>query len=226
MAITVTHKIENDETSPAMFGEYEHLDYSSQVTFPELVFQSFTGKIPTAEQTTLFNVILNLCFDHGPHSPSGAATVAAATEGEDMGDAVAAGIAKINDSHGGAGEPLMEILYKVKREGGSVKDVVDEYVKEGKRMPGFGHRVYKDVDPRAQLLLNIARQQNVGVEFVDMLEELHQELNAQLGKNLPVNIDGAIAATMCGLGLEPKLGKAVFIVARTPGLIAHFLNNS
>jgi citrate synthase len=226
MAITVTHKIENDETSPAMFAGHEHLEYSNKVTFPELVFESFSGKAPTPEQTKIFNLILNLCFDHGQNAPSAMATIAATNAVKGMGEAVGEGISQINDRHGGAGEPLMEILYKVKNNEIALKDVVADYLKEGKRMPGFGHRVYKDLDPRAQLILKTVRENNVGVEFVDILEQLHNELNTQSGKSLPINIDGAIAASLCSLGLEPKLGKAVFIVARSAGLCAHFLNNS
>ncbi|KKW27873.1 MAG: Citrate synthase [Candidatus Kaiserbacteria bacterium GW2011_GWB1_52_6] len=225
MAITVTHKKEGDETSPAMFGEHELLEYSNKVNFPELVFESLTGTAPIPAQAKIFSLILNLCFDHGPGSPSATATIAATKEGKSMGEAVGAGIAEINDRHGGAGEPLMKILYDVHAGKADIKGIVEHYAQEGKRMPGFGHRVYKDVDPRAQMLLNVARENNVGAGFIDELEKLHHELNAQLGKNLPINIDGAIAATLCSLGIYPEVGKAVFIIARAAGLCAHFLNS-
>src|SRR5258708_3787594 len=216
MAITITHKDEADETSEAMFGEHDHLEYSNQVTFPALVFESLTGKAPTEQELKLFNLILNLSFDHGPNSPSATATIAATKEGKPMGQAVGAGVAELNEKHGGAGEPLMVELYRIKNGELSSKEVVGEYLSQGKRMPGFGHRVYKDKDPRAQLILETAEKEGVGLEFMEILGQLHQELNSQSGKILPVNVDGAIAAVLCGLGLEPKLGIPVLIVAETP----------
>src|SRR5581483_12361494 len=114
MAITVTHQNENDETTPAMFGEQEHLKYAAKVTFPELVFESLSGQKPDQKQLKLFNLILNLCFDHGPNSPSGAATIEATKNGQPMGQAVAAGIAQINERHGGAIEPGMRFFNSVR----------------------------------------------------------------------------------------------------------------
>ncbi|MDP3646362.1 MAG: citrate/2-methylcitrate synthase, partial [bacterium] len=201
MAITVTHADENNEASPSMFGEHQLLEYSNKMDFSELVFDSLTGTVPTEAQAKIFNLILNLCFDHGPNSPSASTTIGAAKEGKSMGEAVGEGISKIGDSHGGAAEPLMKILYALSRGESDVQSVVDKYKREGKRMPGFGHRVYKDTDPRAQMLLKLAREHAIGVDFIDLLETLHSELNAKLGKNLPINIDGAIAATLCGLGI-------------------------
>ena len=56
-------------------------------------------------------------------------------------------------------------------------------------------------------------------------KELENELKKQSGKNLPVNVDGAIAAVFCAFGWEPRLAKALFITARVPGLCGQFLNN-
>jgi len=53
-----------------------------------------------------------------------------------------------------------------------------------------------------------------------------KELEAQKGKKLPLNIDGAIAVALCSFGWDSKLGKAVFLIARTPGLCGQYLTNS
>ena len=119
----------------------------------------------------------------------------------------------------------MELMYRINK-GGTVEDVVKEVLDEGKRLPGMGHRVYKDLDPRAQLIMKTAVDNGIGEEYVKIVNSLRDELEKQSGKSLPVNIDGAIAAVFCGMGLEPKDGIAVFIIARAPGLCAHFINNS
>jgi citrate synthase len=196
------------------------LNRAGDLKFSDLIFETLSEKTPTDQESKLFELILNLSIDHGPDAPSAMKVIGEAKNGETISEAVSEGIEQINDSHGGAAEPLMEILLSVKREAKSVKDLVEEYLKEGKRLPGFGHRLYKDEDPRAQMVLSL-----VDSEFKAVALEIETELEKQKGMKLPINIDGAIAVVLCSWGWDPKLGKAVFIVARTPGLCAHYLNN-
>lgn len=224
MAKTITH-IDNDETKPALFGEKDLLETAQKTTFTEMIFEMLTEREPSEAEVKLLNLILDLSSDHGPNAPSAVATIAATKEGKTMGESVGLGMAQIGDRHGGAGGPLMEIMYRVKK-GETVEDIVKEVLAEGKRLPGMGHRVYKDKDPRAQLIMNTAVENGVGEEYVKIVNGLRDELEKQSGKSLPVNIDGAIAAVFCGFGLKPELGIAIFIIARAPGLCAHFINNS
>lgn len=225
MAKTITH-IDDDETKPALFGEADLLETAKTHNFTQMIFEMLTERKPTASEVKLLDLILNLSIDHGPNSPSAVATIAATKAGKTMGESIGEGMAQIGDRHGGAGGPLMEILYSVQSQESSIQEIVENLLKEGKRLPGIGHRVYKDLDPRAQLIMNTAVENGVGEEFVKIVNELRDELERQSGKSLPVNIDGAIAAVFCGFGLDPKLGIAVFIIARAPGLSAHFINNS
>ncbi len=225
MAITITH-LEDDETKPALFAGRDHLEMAQSSSFTQMIFEMLTERKPNEAEVKLLNLILNLSADHGPNAPSAVATISATKEDKTMGESVGLGMAQIGDRHGGAGGPLMEILYRVQGKGYRVQELVEEYLKEEKRIPGMGHRVYKDMDPRAQLIMNTAVENGVGEEFVKMVNEIRDELEKQSGKSLPVNIDGAIAAVFCGFGLKPELGIAVFIIARAPGLCAHFINNS
>lgn len=224
MPITVTH-IDDDETKPALFGEKDLLETAENISFTEMVFEMLTERKPSEAEVKLLNLILNLSADHGPNAPSAVATIEAANNGKTMGESVGYGMAQIGDRHGGAGGPLMEILYRAEK-GEAIKDIVAEKLSEGKRIPGMGHRVYKDLDPRARLIMKTAIDNGVGEEYVKMVNQVRDELEAQSGKSLPVNIDGAIAAVFCGMGLKPEHGIAIFIVARAPGLCAHFINNS
>ncbi len=224
MAKTITH-IDNDETKPALFGEADLLEYAGKHTFSEMIFEMLTARKATPCEAKLLDLILNLSIDHGPNSPSAVATIAAAKAGKTMGESVGAGMAQIGDRHGGAGGPLMEIIYRIKSQESSVKEVIAEKLEAGEKLPGLGHRVYKDLDPRAQLIMKTAVEEGVGVEYVEIVNELRDEMERQSGKSLPVNIDGAIAAVFCGFGLAPELGIAIFIIARSPGLCAHFINS-
>lgn len=222
MAITITH-VDNDETKPALLGEQDLLELAQKITFTEMVFEILTERKPSASEVKLLNLILDLSADHGPNAPSAVATIAATKEGKTMGESVGLGMAQIGDRHGGAGGPLMELMYRINK-GETVENIVKEVLENGKRLPGMGHRVYKDLDPRAQLIMDLAIENGVGEEYVKIVNELRDELEKQSGKSLPVNIDGAIAAVFCGMGLKPEHGIAIFIVARAPGLCAHFIN--
>jgi citrate synthase len=98
---------------------------------------------------------------------------------------------------------------------------VAEKLEKGEKIPGFGHRIYKDQDPRAQLILSKLEEGN---EFMRVAKDMEAELEKQTGKQLPLNIDGAIAVVLCSWGWGARLGKALFIIARTPGLCGHYLN--
>lgn len=197
-----------------------HQQKAQEVSFSALIFELLSGRSPEQKELKLFDLILNLSIDHGPDAPSAAATITSAKAGKEFGEAVGAGIAQINERHGGAIEPLMDLLYSRQK----ASDLVRVYTQEDKKIPGLGHRVYKDEDLRAELLFETAISFNIGKEYIQKVRVIRDEFEKQSGKSLPVNIDGAIAAILCGFGWESRLGKAVFIIARTPGLCAHFLN--
>lgn len=98
--------------------------------------------------------------------------------------------------------------------------MVDELIKKGERMPGYGHAIYA-VDPRTQTLLKIAKKEGFYGQYVKLALAVERELQVRTGKKLPLNIDGIIAALLLELGFDPKLGKGIFIIGRTPGLVAH-----
>lgn len=221
----MTKTIIHNESGEAKFGEQDHLQISQTKTFSEMIFELLSEKAPTKEELQLFDLILNLSIDHGPDSPSAVATIEAAKEGKSLGEAVGVGVSQINDQHGGAMEPLMGLLNQVKSKKLEVKSLVENYSKDGKRIPGLGHRIYKDKDPRTELIFQTAEQLSIGGEYIQIIKEIRDEFEKQSEKSLVINIDGAIAAVLCGFGWPSKLGKAVFIIARTPGLCGHYIMN-
>lgn len=220
MAKTVNH----DESGKSLFGDEDHLEKSQNTSFAGMIFELLSEREPSTSELKIFELILNLSIDHGPNSPSAQATIEAAKSGKTISESVSAGISQINESHGGAIEPAMKILYGVKSGELRVKNLVEEYLKEGKRMPGFGHRVYKEQDPRTQLIFKKLEEAKMGEEFIKIAKDLEAELKSQKGIILPINIDGAIAVALCTFGWDPKLANAVFIIARTPGLCGQYLN--
>lgn len=222
MPLTVSH-----QDLKSFFGKEDHLDLSKKVSFSEMIFRLLSGNPPSLGQLGVFELILNLSIDHGPDTPSAKVVIEQAQKGETISESVSVGIEQINDTHGGAGEDAMKTFYFLMKSESPLDKFVEKCLKSDIKIPGFGHRLYKDEDPRASLILDkLSTDLEDAIPFINLARTLQQELEAQSGKKLPLNIDGAIAVALCSFGWEPILGKATFIIARTPGLIAHFINNS
>ena len=220
MARTVTHT----EDHEAMFGKTPLRDAAASRSFVSLAFEVLAERKPSDAECKIFELILNLTIDHGPDTPSVKATLARAEAGDLMGAAVGAGITEINGSHGGAQDALMEILLKIHSGETTPEAVVAEYKAQGKRIPGYGHRIYT-VDPRAIQIFDALRTHSMGENYRASVEAMQQEIKLQLGKDLPINVDGAIAVALLLFGWPPSLGSAIFIIARTVGLCGHYSNN-
>jgi citrate synthase len=91
---------------------------------------------------------------------------------------------------------------------------------KGKRASGFGHRIHTK-DPRTQKLFSLAEELGLAGKFIRIARAVEKGLEEFLGKRLPINVDGAIAALLCELDIPPEIGNAFFIIARVPGLVAH-----
>ncbi|MBN2500230.1 MAG: hypothetical protein JXB38_05635, partial [Anaerolineales bacterium] len=94
-----------------------------------------------------------------------------------------------------------------------------EYRAAGKRIAGFGHRIHT-ADPRTAELFRLADLWKLSGPGVAMIRAI-QDAFADLGKSLPINVDGAIAALLIDLEIPRELANAFFIMARVPGLVAH-----
>lgn len=194
----------------------EALEDVMDMDFSDAIFLILKGKRPEEEESEMFNTILSSCIDHGVGNPSTVAARTVQSGGNSMNTSVAAGISALGDKHGGAIEECMELLQSDR----SAEEIVEEKLENGEKIPGLGHKVYSDGDPRAQKMLEKAENLGLKEEFTEKMLEV-QRVFAEEKVDLVLNIDGAIAGIMSDLGFEPELGKGFFIIARTPGLVAH-----
>jgi citrate synthase len=91
----------------------------------------------------------------------------------------------------------------------------------GERMPGFGHR-YHTKDPRTARLFELAREAGVDGAHMQAARAVEKSF-ADARKPLPINVDGAIGAILADLGMNPAAFNGIFMIARTPGLVAHVI---
>lgn len=222
------------ETGPGVvrLRGYPIEDLMGRVSWASVVGLLLRGELPEEWERELLEAVLVAGVDHGPMAPSIAIARMAATCGVSLSAAVAAGLAAIGDVHGGAGEQCMELLYRVDRRrdetgqlGEAVRAVLEEFGSE--RVPGFGHRIHREADPRAvrlgELVRRCADQGRVSGRFLEAAAELEARLAERKGKRIPMNVDGAIAVALCELGFPARVGRAVFILSRCLGVVAHAL---
>jgi citrate synthase len=103
----------------------------------------------------------------------------------------------------------------------SADRVVAEWRQAGRRLAGFGHRQHKRKDPRLARLFGLAREAGVSGRYLAATQALERALNRAVGKALPINIDGAMAAILSEVGFPAGLANALFMVARISGILAH-----
>ena len=199
-------------------------------SFTSVIFLLHQGRAPSIDERRLLDAILIGVADHGPGSPSAAASRLVASGNRQAPEAaVAAGVLAIGDMHAGAGLACMHMIESglelCRNESLSIAEaaarIVDETRTRKERLPGFGHRVHT-TDPRTGVLFGMARETKLagkGIEFVTAVESAAREKI----KPLPINIDGALAAVLYDLGFEPLFAKLVFIIGRVAGLSAQVM---
>ncbi len=200
--------------------------------FAQMVWLMLRGEVPAPAEARLLEAALVAAVDHGPHAPSIAIARMAVTCGLPLNGAMASAINALDDVHGGAGQQCMELLAAIDADAGQrdatedgVAAVLERYRAEhGKIVPGFGHR-WHGVDPRAVRLLQlVAEAEQEGVvagRFARHAKTVERLLEDQKRAPIPMNIDGATAVIYSELGFAPALGRGIFILSRSVGILAH-----
>jgi citrate synthase len=201
-----------------------------RLTFAEAVYLLLMGELPTPSIGKMFDAILVSSIDHGVMPPSTLAARNVATSGAPLKDSVGAGVLAFGPHHGGDIESCMRFLdsgLALTRSGRSVQEaaeaIVNHWIHNNEIPPGFGHRIHAH-DPRAARLFQMALELELEGEHVRLIRVVERVLAdkvSHFGRQLPVNVDGAIAAVTGDLGFAYDLGNAVFLISRLPGLIAH-----
>jgi succinyl-CoA synthetase alpha subunit len=208
---------------------YDIAELMGHVSFGAAVYLILTGELPSPPVGRLMDALLVSSIDHGATPPSALSARTVASTGATLSAAVAAGVMSINRHHGGAIEDcarqLKAIADRATRESISLDEAATRTLRmmneAGERMSGFGHRVHTQ-DPRTARLFELARE--AGVEGVHMqAARAVEKAFADAEKSLPINVDGAIGAILADLGMNPAAFNGIFMIARTPGLIAHVI---
>jgi len=209
---------------------YPIQDLIGNLSFPQMVWLMLRGEVPTAERAKLLEAAMVAAVDHGPQAPSIAISRMAVTCGLPINGAMASAINVLDDVHGGAGQQCMELYNAIAvAEDAGAADAVEQELERfiaarGRIVPGFGHR-FHPVDPRsARLLALVETSRKAGAvsgRYARIGTAVEKALERRKGSRIPINIDGATAAIYCELGFAPELGRGLFILSRSVGILAH-----
>lgn len=182
-----------------------------------------TGKEPDEISETAFNKALVLHADHELNASTFTARVCVATLSDIYSGITAAIGALKGPLHGGANEQVMKMLSEIGEEA-NVESYLDNAIENKQKIMGFGHRVYKNGDPRAKHLREMSKQLTsiTGEEkWYTMSVKIDDTLKQK--KGLLPNVDFYSASVYHSLGIDHDLFTPIFAISRVSGWIAHIL---
>lgn len=196
---------------------YKITDLIDKVSFTDAIWLELKGELPTEKEKAMLDAILISTMDNGMGPPSVTNARNSASAGNPLQAAVAAGVLGVGEAHGGAIEECARLLQM----GLSAEKLIEKVISSGDRIPGFGHKIYKDEDPRATQIFQKAKDLGFYGEYCELIKEVEGKLEELKGKRIVINVDGAIAAVVSDMGFDYRLGKGFFLIGRVVGLVAH-----
>jgi citrate synthase len=187
-----------------------------------------TGEVPGEEFARALETYLNTVSDHGMNASTFAARVIVSTRSDVVSAVVGAIGALKGPLHGGAPGPALDVVFEI-GEAERAERVLREKLGRGERLMGFGHRIYRVRDPRADVLAEAAeRLYNTegDTELYELALDVERTALRLLaehrpGRNLQTNVEFYTALLLHGLGLPTGLFTPTFAVGRVAGWTAH-----
>jgi citrate synthase len=192
-----------------------------RTTFTEYFHLLFTGREPTEEQRFFLDLVLVAIAEHGMMPSNVAARMTLAADPSSLQGAVAAGILGAGPVLLGTSEECARLLADARASSRTPVEIARRIHDAGGRMPGFGHPLHRPVDPRAERILELAGERGASGPHVALARDLRDAVHEVWGRPLTMNVSMAIAAVLLDLDFPVAAAKAVPILARTAGLLAH-----
>ena len=186
------------------------------------------GEVPQPEQVRGLETYLNTVVDHGLNASTFTARVITST-GSDLVSAVVGAIGALKGPlHGGAPGPALDMVFEI-GDAARAETIIREKLSRRERLMGFGHRVYRTRDPRAEVLSVAAEkmfQQSGDMTLYTLAREVENVAVRLLAerypdRNLQTNVEFYTALLLHGLGLSTDLFTPTFAISRVVGWIAH-----
>ena len=221
---------------PTILGAYdrlrrdeEPLDPDPSLSYAGNFLYMLTGEQPTEVAEETFDMALTLHADHGLNASTFTAMVIGSTYA-DVYSSLTGGVGALSGPlHGGANQDVIETLLELDESGQDPLEWVVDQTEQGRRIPGWGHRVYNVKDPRARILqakLEDLSEESGETKWLDYTSTIEEYLTEE--KNLPdkgiaPNVDYYSGAVYYQLGIPIDMYTPIFAMARCGGWLAHVL---
>jgi citrate synthase len=218
----------SDEHTIVVRGQDLCQELIGHLSFSDYFFLLLTGRRPDAACSAVLDATLVAIAEHGlvPSVQASRMTFAAAPDA--LQGAVAAGILGCGSVILGASETAGRLFMDVAARmdaGATLQQAAAAAIAELKvaraAIPGYGHPLHKERDPRVDRLIDVATQAGADLRYVHIAQALEEAIPDIVGKDLRMNVSAAIPAVLLGVGFPVASLRGVPILARTAGLIAH-----
>jgi citrate synthase len=219
-------------TTITLLGQDLAADLMGKVSFGELAYWLITLNRPTPQQSRLFETVLLGLADHGFTPTAIAARLTYLSAPDAIQGAVAAGLLGGGSRYLGVTEDTGRFLADVLASADSLPSdeagwdalatrAVTERKAAGGFVPGLGHPVHKEGDPRTPVIIRVAREESLYGPHLALFEAIGRVHPAILGRTLPLNGAGVSGAALADLGLPIELLRGAALLARCAGLLGH-----
>ncbi len=201
-------------------------DLIGKLTFTEMLFFQILGRTPSRAEAAVVDACLVSLMEHGL-TPNALATRLTYTSApEAMQGAVAAGLLGVGSLFVGTMDGCGRLLQRlVEAEAGTQAEEARRIAREHRAartpLPGFGHPIHRPDDPRARLLIEIAKTHEVAARHVEALGVLSAAVDEVYERHITINVTGAIAAALADCGVPYEIMRGFAIITRCAGLVGH-----
>lgn len=199
-----------------------------KVSLGDMAFLELKGRLPSRQESTVFNALAVTLVEHGMTPSAIAARLTYFGAPESLQGAVAAGLLGIGDRFGGSVEEAARTLQEALEGAGPRADmaslarqIVSTHKERKRPIAGLGHPIHKPIDPRTPKLFAIAGDNGFSGRFVELMQAISAEASRSYGRELPVNATGAIGAIASELDIPWRVTRGLAVMARAIGLVAH-----
>lgn len=203
-------------------------DLIGKMSFTDFILFHFFGSEPTELQRTVVDAVLVCIMEHGMTPSAVASRVTYLGAPEALQGAVAAGLLGAGSRFVGTADESAALLKRIadKPEGERVaeaKAIAEEFTQAKRFLPGYGHPIHVNGDPRVGRLDAVAREAGAKGEYLDAMYLLGDAIKQASGKNIVINVNAAIGAVLLEADIPPTIARGFNLIARCAGLVGHLL---
>ena len=224
----VTHLCHSDVDNIWIRGRNLCDDLIGKLSFTDMIVFHFLGKEPTSLQRTAVDAVLVCIMEHGMTPSAVASRITYLGAPESLQGAVAAGLLGAGSRFVGTADEAAALLARIvakpaAERAAEAAAIAREHVAARKFLPGYGHPIHVNGDPRVKRLAEVAAAAGAKGEYIAAMYLLGDAIKVASGKNIVINVNAAIAALLLEAELPPAIARGFNLIARCAGLVGHLL---